>query len=333
MTNVATREKGEAAYGAPVGSGIQSYLLSAICVALAFLLRLGLDPLWKDRLPYIPAFLAVFVVTQFTDAGPSVFAIVAGFLLADWFFVPPRHSLLISDPFNQFNAVFYFVICSVVLFFSVRARRALAREQAARAALGRLAAIIESSDDAIVAKSLDGKIVSWNAGAHKIYGYTEAEAVGQPIALIEAPGSGSEFEPLLERVGRGEHVTHFETTRRRKDGEVVDVSLSISPVRNGAGEIVGASTIARDISDRKRSERERERLAGELQMAVGEVKTLSGLLPICAHCKKIRDDKGYWNQIELYLREHSSASFTHSICPECSRTHFAELFEDKPQDS
>jgi PAS domain S-box-containing protein len=332
MQNAVTWER-EGADGTPVRSGIRSYLQAAICVALALLLRLALDPLWKDRLPYVPAFLAVFVVTQFADVGPSVFAIVAGFLLADWFFVPPRHSLLISDPFNRFNAVFYFVICSVVLFFSVRARRALAREQAARAALGRLAAIIESSDDAIVGKSLEGKIMSWNAGAHDVYGYTEAEALGQPIALIDVPGAGNEFASLLERVGRGDHVTHFETTRRRKDGAVVDVSLSISPVRNGAGQIVGASTIARDISDRKRAERERERLAAELQKAMGEVKTLSGLLPICAHCKKIRDDKGYWNQIELYVREHSSASFTHSICPECSRTHFAELFEDKPQAS
>jgi PAS domain S-box-containing protein len=332
MKNAVTWERDETD-ATPVRSGPRAYLLAAVCVAVAFLLRLALDPLWKDRLPYVPAFFAVFVVAQFADLGPSVFAIIAGFLLADWFFVPPRYSMLIADPFYHVNAVFFFVICSVVVFFSIRTRRALARERAAKTALGLLAAIIESSDDAIIGKSLDGRIVSWNAGAHGIYGYTDAEAVGQPITLIEASGGGAEFAQLIERVGRGEQISHFETTRRMKSGEVVEVSLCISPVRNNDGQIVGASTIARNISDRKRAERERERLVGQLQRALGEVKTLSGLLPICAHCKKIRDDNGYWNQIELYLREHSGANFTHSVCPDCSRTHYAELFTDQPQAS
>src|SRR4029077_21110175 len=108
------------------------------------------------------------------------------------------------------------------------------------------------------------------------------------------------------------------------------VSLSVSPVLNGAGKIVGASTIARDITERKRADRERERLVGELQRALGEVKTLGGLLPICSHCKKIRDDKGYWNQIELFIRQRSDAKFTHSICPECARKHYPELFPPAP---
>jgi PAS domain S-box-containing protein len=214
------------------------------------------------------------------------------------------------------------------VFFSLRARRALGRERAARTVLSRLAAIIESSDDAIVGRSIDGKITSWNAGAAKLYGYAEAEAVGQTISFLVAPGHGQELAPLLESVARGEHISHFETTRLRKDGQMVEVSLTMSPVRNTAGQIVGVSTIARDITDRKQAERERERLVGELQKALGEVKTLSGLLPICAHCKKIRDDKGYWNQIEFYIRDRSSANFTHGICPECAKHHYAVLFKD-----
>jgi len=322
MRNSAAWEEDEAAQG-PARAGAWGYVLAAACVGLALLLRLILDPLWGDRLPYASFFFAAIIVTHFTEAGSSVFAIVAGFLLADWFFVAPRHSLLMSDPPDRVNAVFYFVICFVFLLMTRRTRRALAQERVSRMAVRRLAAIIESSDDAIIGESPEGKIMSWNAGASRLYGYTEAEAVGQQISLLRAPESGNGSAPLRERVARGEHIRQIETVQRRKDGELVEVSLSISPVRNGAGQIVGVSTIARDIAERKRAERERERLVEELQRLLGEVKTLTGLLPICAYCKKIRDDKGSWNQIELYIRERSSASFTHSVCPECASRHYA----------
>jgi PAS domain S-box-containing protein len=295
------------------------------------LLRELLDPLWMDHLAYVPFFLAVLVVAQLTEVGPSVFTIVAGFLLADWFFVAPRQSLLISHPVDRFNALFYFVLCIFVLFFTQRTRRALARERSAWAALGRLAAIIESSEDAIIGRSLDGRIVSWNAGACKLYGYTETEAVGQPTTFLLTPERGQELEPLLAQAGRGEQITHLETIRRRKDGGLVEVSLSISPVRNSAGTIVGVSTIARDIAERKGAERERERLVDELRRLLGEVKTLTGLLPICSYCKKIRDEKGSWNSIEVYIRDRSTASFTHSVCPECASLQYAEFLGEKSQ--
>jgi hypothetical protein len=94
---------------------------------------------------------------------------------------------------------------------------------------------------------------------------------------------------------------------------------------------VGVSTIARDIGERKRAERERERLVEELQRLLGEVKTLSGLLPICAYCKKIRDEAGSWNQIELYIRERSSADFTHSVCPDCANQQMNSFMGDQSQ--
>jgi hypothetical protein len=136
--------------------------------------------------------------------------------------------------------------------------------------------------------------------------------------------------PILERVGRGEQIRHLETTQRRKDGATVEVSLSVSPVRNGAGEIIGVSTIARDIGEQKRAERDRERMLVELQSLLGEVKTLTGLLPICSYCKKIRDDKGYWNQIEHYIGKHSRANFTHSVCPACAKHQYAQFLEERP---
>jgi two-component system CheB/CheR fusion protein len=124
----------------------------------------------------------------------------------------------------------------------------------AELARAQLAAIIESSDDAIIAISLDGIIASWNRGAERLYGYTTQEAIGRSIATLIPPERSGEEESLLERLRLGERVENFETARRRKDGTVVDVSLTVSPVKNDQGEVVGVSKIARDITERKRAE-------------------------------------------------------------------------------
>ena len=118
----------------------------------------------------------------------------------------------------------------------------------------RLAAIVESSDDAIIGKTLNGSIVSWNGGAAKLYGYRAEEVVGQPISILISPEQFDDLPDILTRIRRGEAVSHFETKRRTKDGRIVDVSLSVSPIKTQAGQIVGASTIARDMTDPKRVE-------------------------------------------------------------------------------
>ncbi len=431
----------------------RGYGLAALWLSLAFGIRWALDSAWGNHFPYLFFFVAVFVMIQSADAGPSLFTILGGFLLADWFFVTPRHSLRITDSGDQIFTAIYFGISAVMLYFSLLARRARAREKAAGEALrnqeehfrsliehsndvisivdaggmivyqgpsvkqilgyspeemaernllefthpedqadvkkllermdpagdlgarlvfrhrhkldtwrtmeasgrrllpakpsakqyvvnlrdisaqrrleevhARLAAIVASSDDAIISKSLDGTILSWNLGAENLYGYTPEEAVGRSINLLAPPDGDEQMTPLLSRVAQGEHIRNFETVRRAKDGRLVDVSLTVSPIRGGQGQIVAASTIARNITERKQAERERERLMGELKTAVAEVKTLSGLLPICAHCKRIRDDQGQWNQIELYIRQRSNANFSHGVCPECSRKFYPELF-------
>ena len=120
----------------------------------------------------------------------------------------------------------------------------------------RLAAIIESSDDAIISKDLHGIITSWNAGAQRIFGYAEAEAVGQSITMLIPPDRLAEEEEVLSRVRRGLRVEHFETVRWRKDGTLVDVSITVSPIRDRSGVVVGASKIARDITARKAVEAE-----------------------------------------------------------------------------
>jgi two-component system CheB/CheR fusion protein len=117
-----------------------------------------------------------------------------------------------------------------------------------------LASIVEASDDAIVSKTLDGVILSWNGGAERIFGYTAAEAVGQPITLIIPEELRDEERSILERLRRGERVDHFQTVRVAKDGRRLDISLTVSPVRDDDGKIVGASKIARDISEQIRSQ-------------------------------------------------------------------------------
>jgi PAS domain S-box-containing protein len=151
-----------------------------------------------------------------------------------------------------------------------------------------LAAIVESSDDAIVSKTLDGVITSWNKSAERLFGYTAEEIIGKHITLIVPPDRLDEESKILEQLRRGERVDHFETVRRRKDGTSFDVSITISPVMDPRGRVVGASKVARDISERKRMEEirkeaelsarrlqvqdeERRRLARELHDGVGQL--------------------------------------------------------------
>ena len=129
----------------------------------------------------------------------------------------------------------------------------------------RLASIVESSDDAIVSKDLDGIIDSWNTGAERLFGYTPAEAIGKSISILIPPDRRDEERAILERIRRGERVDHYETVRRRKDASLVEISLTVSPIRDTAGHIVGASKIARDISERKQAQARQDLLAREVQ--------------------------------------------------------------------
>jgi PAS domain S-box-containing protein len=121
---------------------------------------------------------------------------------------------------------------------------------------GLLAAIVESSDDAMISKTLDGTILTWNQGAERIFGYTAAEAVGRPITMLIPPERHEEELTILDRITRGEPVDHFETVRVTKTGRLLDISLTISPIRDASNTIIGASKVARDISAQKRTEQE-----------------------------------------------------------------------------
>jgi PAS domain S-box-containing protein len=142
-----------------------------------------------------------------------------------------------------------------------------------------LASIVENSHDAIISKDLNGIITSWNKGAERLFGYTAAEAVGKPISLLAVSDDLNEMPDILSKIRRGERVEHYETRRRKKDGEIVNVSLTVSPIRDSSGQIVGASKISRDITDRKRAEEERTLLLAREQEAYQTAQLLNRVGP------------------------------------------------------
>lgn len=147
-----------------------------------------------------------------------------------------------------------------VVGYSKVARDVTARRRAAET-LARLAAIVESSDDAIVSKSLDGVIETWNPGAERVFGYTAAEAIGRSIRFLIPEDRQDEEDRILATLRRGERVDHFLTVRRRKDGRLIDVFVTASPIRNMDGEVVGIAKIARDVTEQLAARAERERKA------------------------------------------------------------------------
>ncbi|MDH3675684.1 MAG: PAS domain S-box protein [Anaerolineae bacterium] len=140
-----------------------------------------------------------------------------------------------------------------------------------------LAAVVEYSDDAIITKTLEGIILSWNAAAERIYGYSAEEVVGQPISMLAPPDQPDEVTGILERIKRGEHVDHYETVRMRKDGRQVAVSLTISPIKDPSGHVIAASTIARDITKRKQVEKALWSRTRQLDERVKELRCLHSI--------------------------------------------------------
>lgn len=156
-----------------------------------------------------------------------------------------------------------------------------------RAALNRdaqhLAAIVESSDDAILTKDLNGIILSWNRGAERLFGYTPAEAIGRSVTMLIPEDRPDEEPGILRRLRRGEKVDHYETVRRRKDGSLVHISLSVSPLRDENGTVVGASKIARDITERHKAQTQQQLLLQEMEHRIKNVFAMAGgLVSLCA---------------------------------------------------
>jgi PAS domain S-box-containing protein len=174
------------------------------------------------------------------------------------FLLPPRDSFAVTGFENQAGLVLYLVVgtgIAVLGGLMHRSReRALAGAADARrpdAARRYLAAIVEGSEDAIVAKALDGTITSWNAAAERPYGYSAVEVIGKPFSVLVPPDRAPEVNEMAVRLRRGERVDHFETVRRRKDGTLVLVSVRYSPIRDADGRLIGDAAITRDVTEQK----------------------------------------------------------------------------------
>jgi PAS domain S-box-containing protein len=218
----------QVAVGGWLGASVRNYSIDFLCIPILVLIayRFG------QRETATGAFVLSALATWGTLRGFGPFADAT-----------PNESLLLLQGFIAVTTVMAMLIAAAV-----------AENRRAEADRSRLASIVRSSQDAIIGKSLDGTILSWNAGATSVYGYTAEEAIGRPISMLAPPHLVDEMARILERVRQGERVDAFETTRVTKDGRTITVTLSISPVTGAGGRIEGASAISRDVTERKRAE-------------------------------------------------------------------------------
>jgi PAS domain S-box-containing protein len=190
-----------------------------------------------------------------------------------------------------------------------------------------LSLTVEQSPASVVITNTAGDIQYVNSKFTEVTGYTLEEVLGKnPRVLKSGEKSPEAYRELWQNITGGKEW-HGEFHNRKKNGDLYWESASISSIRDLAGRITHYIAVKEDITVQKKAAAEREKLVTELREAVVSVKSLSGLLPICSGCKKIRDDKGYWSQVESYVQKHSEATFTHSLCPDCVKKYFPDLDE------
>ena len=191
--------------------------------------------------------------------------------------------------------------------------------------------ILDSIQEGYFELDLEANYTSANDANCRFLGYTREELIGMN-ARQHSP-SKENFKKLVKAYTHlyltGEPIESLEVEASRKDGTRVFYETSVTLIRSSKGNPIGFRGVSRDITERKKMEAEREKLIVELQKAISEIKQLSGMLPICASCKKIRNDEGYWEQIEDYIADHSDTEFSHGICPECEKKLYPELFEEE----
>ncbi|MBW1744165.1 MAG: PAS domain-containing protein [Deltaproteobacteria bacterium] len=213
--------------------------------------------------------------------------------------------------------------------FKIEKKRSAERrhaKEAAELAYAELNQIFETAADAMRVIDRDFNMVRCNQTFWTLTGARDAE--GRKCYDV-FPGSLCHTPQCpLSRIIHGEERVECQIDKVRPDGSKIPCILTATPFRQTGGELIGIVEDFKDISHIKQVEVERERTIAELQRAMAEVKVLSGLLPVCVSCKKIRDDNGYWNQIEAYVREHSEADFTHSICPDCTEKLYPDLVNE-----
>lgn len=221
---------------------------------------------------------------------------------------------LIMRVFILVSFIVFGLVASAIFERQIKAQKALSDKSAY------LDNILRSTAEfAVITTGTDLTINYYNPMAEKLFGRCASEATGTHLGKLRVDGSTpfERVEKALKDLGHGtEHV--YMMTMETPAG-IRNIEARIFGIFDSANKLIGYASFSRDITDSIRDAGERDRLIERLKEALGSVKALSGLLPICSYCKKIRDDRGQWNQIETYIRKRSEADFTHSICPECIR--------------
>lgn len=261
------------------------YGVALLVTALFVGIELTFEPELSPRV-FLLLFPPVIISSLYGGFGPGILSGVISVAAANLFHYPPYGRLeLSSEGFLQLTIFFG---TTLLLGFASEAMRGTlesldrsnrkSREELLTAR--KLAAIIETSTDAITSKNLDGIITAWNGAAERIYGYPAEEAIGKNIAMLVPPEAENDQPKILERIRRGERLEHYEALRRRRDGRRIVVSLAISPLIDEEGRVVGASTIARDVTEKKKAEQEREAL---LQKAQDASRAREDVLAVVSH--------------------------------------------------
>lgn len=234
----------------------------AVCF-LALYLRYLLMPFLGVDSPYQTVWLAVAFCSWYLGFGPSISSTVVCALGVTYYFLEPVHSFSIHSRPERYEMLSFLVFAGAMIALGESNRRGVASR-------GLLAAIVDSSDDAIISKDLNGAITSWNRAAERMFGWSAQEAIGQPLSIIIPPDLCDEESDLLRRPEFGERIARLETVRMKKTGERLDVGLTISAVRDQRGRIVGTSRIARDITSRKLAEAQLQTAHDQMEQRVSE---------------------------------------------------------------
>lgn len=196
-----------------------------------------------------------------------------------------------------------------------------------------LATTLTSIGDAVIATDAKGAIIFMNPAAEALTNWQQAEAIGLEVAKVFNIINEETLIPLADQamtvIETGETLfLENHTILIAKNNRAIPIADTVAPIKDEQGNITGAVLVFQDITERRQTEAEREQLISELQTALDTIEVLSGIIPICASCKKIRNDEGDWQPIELYIREHSKAEFSHGICPECAARLYPDIFNN-----
>jgi PAS domain S-box-containing protein len=253
------------------------YVVAVLSTFVTLGVRLAMDSTLGGRPTLVIFTIPIMLSAYVGGLGPGLFATLLSYLAASYYLLPPIDSFHVTsaaERWQQAFVAFAGVVISVLNEALHRTRRradlATAEHRRAESASVQLAAIVESSDDAIISKDFNGIVISWNSGAERIFGYAAGEMVGISITRLIPADRQEEEDHILGQIRKGERVRHFETVRQTKDGRLLNVSVTVSPIRDAAGKVTGASKIVRDITVEKAHEREIARLS-RLYAALSQV--------------------------------------------------------------